>query len=189
MISIFPRYSSTGRSGDSMIHFPLVFLLRKCNHHFTDANSYVVDNEFAYIARVTYFTMRPARRSLRHIPRSRAFIESLRDLIISSTHGNLVNSILQMSFNSIPILDLALARDENSKQTFLNSLRDALLDVGFFYIKNTGIDDSLIDSVIEQGKAFFELPEENKIEVQMKNKASFLGKHLSGDTLAHHEYG
>ena len=80
-----------------------------------------------------------------------------------------------MSFTSLPILDLSLARNQSTKPTFLKSLRNALLDVGFLYITNTGIDDSLILDVIEQGKAFFDLSEEKKLEVQMKNKPSFLG--------------
>jgi len=80
-----------------------------------------------------------------------------------------------MSFSEIPLLDLSLARNASTKRAFLESLRDALLDVGFLYIKNTGIDDSLVHDVIEQGKAFFGLPEEKKLEVQMANKPSFLG--------------
>lgn len=80
-----------------------------------------------------------------------------------------------MSFDSIPILDLSLSRDQDTKPAFLESLREALLEVGFLYIKNTGIDDSLIKDVITQGKAFFDLPEAKKLEIQMKNVPSFLG--------------
>lgn len=80
-----------------------------------------------------------------------------------------------MSFDTIPILDLALSRDQNTKPAFLESLREALLEVGFLYIKNTGIDDSLIQDVITQGKAFFDLPEAKKLEIEMKNVPSFLG--------------
>ena len=81
-----------------------------------------------------------------------------------------------MSFSAIPVLDLSLVRNQDTKPAFLESLRNALLDVGFLYIKNTGIDDSLIQDVIEQGKAFFDLPDEKKLEVQMKKKPSFLGR-------------
>ena len=84
-----------------------------------------------------------------------------------------------MSFSSIPILDLSLARSPNTKPSFLDSLRDALLDVGFLYIKDTGIEDALTQDVIAQGKAFFDLPEEKKLEIQMKNVPSFLGKAYS----------
>lgn len=80
-----------------------------------------------------------------------------------------------MSFDTIPILDLALSRDQNTKPAFLESLREALLEVGFLYIKNTGIDDSLIQDVITEGKAFFDLPEAKKLEIEMKNVPSFLG--------------
>ena len=80
-----------------------------------------------------------------------------------------------MSFSAIPVLDLSLVRNQDTKPAFLESLRNALLNVGFLYIKNTGIDDSLIQDVIEQGKAFFALPDGKKLEIQMKKKPSFLG--------------
>ncbi|KAL8700442.1 MAG: hypothetical protein Q9201_005447 [Fulgogasparrea decipioides] len=84
-----------------------------------------------------------------------------------------------MSFDSIPVLDLSLARNLETKPAFLESLRHALLEVGFLYIKNTGIEDELIEDVITQGKAFFDLPDEKKLEVQMKNAPSFLGMNPS----------
>lgn len=77
-----------------------------------------------------------------------------------------------MSFDSVPILDLAQARHPDTKPTFLSSLRDALLTVGFFYIKNIGIDDSLIHDVVHQGREFFDLPQEEKLKIQMKNTKS-----------------
>lgn len=80
-----------------------------------------------------------------------------------------------MSFTSIPLLDLSLSRNPDTKPAFLESLREALLEVGFLYIKNTGIDDTLVQDVITQGKAFFDLPDEKKLEIQMKNVPSFLG--------------
>lgn len=80
-----------------------------------------------------------------------------------------------MSFTTIPVLDLSLSHNPDTKPTFLESLREALLQVGFLYIKNTGIDETLIRDVITQGKAFFDLPEEKKLEIQMKKVPSFLG--------------
>lgn len=80
-----------------------------------------------------------------------------------------------MSFSSLPILDLAHSRDPKTKPAFLESLRKVLLEVGFLYIKNTGIDDALIQDVIAQGRAFFDLPDEKKLEIEMKNAPSFLG--------------
>ncbi|PNS15971.1 UPF0676 protein [Sphaceloma murrayae] len=80
-----------------------------------------------------------------------------------------------MSFEAIPILDLSRARDETTKPAFLKDLRFAVLEVGFLYIKDTGIPDALVQDVIRLGKAFFDLPEEKKLAIEMKNKPSFLG--------------
>lgn len=66
------------------------------------------------------------------------------------------------SFTSIPILDLSLASDPKTKPEFLNQLRDALLEVGFLYIKNVGKPEELFPEVIAQGRAFFDIPEEEK---------------------------
>jgi len=85
-----------------------------------------------------------------------------------------------MSFDTIPILDLSLARSTSTKQSFLDDLRHALLEVGFLYIKNTGIPETLIQDVITQGKAFFDLPMEKKLEIEMKNAKSFLGYNKLG---------
>ncbi|KAL9099582.1 MAG: hypothetical protein Q9163_004939 [Psora crenata] len=88
-----------------------------------------------------------------------------------------------MSFSAIPILDISLSKRPDSKPAFLESLRNALLDIGFLYVKNTGIDHSLIQDVIAQGRSFFELPEGKKLEIQMKNKPSFLGYNKLGNEI------
>ena len=67
-----------------------------------------------------------------------------------------------MSFTSIPILDLQLARDSSTKPEFLKQLRHALMEVGFLYLKNVGISDELFHEVIKQGIAFFDIPLEEK---------------------------
>ncbi|KAL1958492.1 hypothetical protein VTO42DRAFT_4356 [Malbranchea cinnamomea] len=88
-----------------------------------------------------------------------------------------------MSFDSIPILDLSLARDPASKPDFLLALRRALLEVGFLYIKNTGIPDQLVKDVVTLGKQFFDLPLEKKLEIEMKNAPSFLGYSRLGNEI------
>ncbi|KAI1631658.1 Clavaminate synthase-like protein [Biscogniauxia mediterranea] len=80
-----------------------------------------------------------------------------------------------MSFTSIPILDLALAEDPETKPQFLADLRHALMEVGFLYLKNVGIPDDLWQQVISEGKAFFDIPMEEKLKIEMKNAPSFLG--------------
>lgn len=76
---------------------------------------------------------------------------------------------MSSSFQSIPVLDYSLSLSSETKPAFLKQLRHALLEVGFLYIKNTGIADELIKEVIELGKIFFDLPEEEKLRIEMKN--------------------
>ncbi|GAB7364732.1 hypothetical protein MBLNU230_g5531t1 [Neophaeotheca triangularis] len=91
-----------------------------------------------------------------------------------------------MAFTSIPILDLSLARDNATKPDFLLQLREALLNVGFLYLKNTGIDQDLYDQVCREGIAFFDLPEEDKLAIEMKNEKSFLGYSKLGNEITAH---
>ncbi len=67
-----------------------------------------------------------------------------------------------MAFSTIPILDLSLAKDPSTKPEFLDSLRHALLEVGFLYLKNVGISEELVQQVMKEGKGFFDLPMEEK---------------------------
>ena len=80
-----------------------------------------------------------------------------------------------MSFDAIPVLNLSHANDPVTKPSFLNELRSALLEVGFLYISHTGIDEQLTEDVITNCQAFFDMPEEAKLAIEMKNAKSFLG--------------
>ncbi|PMD38434.1 putative isopenicillin N synthetase [Hyaloscypha variabilis F] len=91
-----------------------------------------------------------------------------------------------MSFDSIPILDLSQAKDPTTKPQFLDQLRHALLEVGFLYLKNVGIPEELTQKVIKEGVAFFDLPMEEKLKIEMKNAPSFLGySRLDAEITAH----
>ncbi|KAK0117971.1 hypothetical protein ONS95_012282 [Cadophora gregata] len=97
-----------------------------------------------------------------------------------------------MSFDSIPILDLAEAKDPSTKPKFLEQLRHALLEVGFLYLKNVGVPEELTQKVIKEGICFFDLPMEEKLKVEMKNAPSFLGysrldAEITAQTIDHRE--
>ena len=77
-----------------------------------------------------------------------------------------------MSFTSIPILDLAEAEDPATKPQFLANLQHALMEVGFLYLKNVGISDDVFRQVIEEGKAFFDIPTEEKYVCKPQNHLS-----------------
>lgn len=73
-------------------------------------------------------------------------------------------------------MSLAQARSTSTKPAFLSKLKDAILNVGFLYISDTGIPDALIKDVILETRSFFEgLSEEEKLKIEMKNEKSFLG--------------
>jgi isopenicillin N synthase-like dioxygenase len=87
------------------------------------------------------------------------------------------------SFASIPILDLSLADNPSTKPVFLNDLRHAIIDIGFLYIKNFGIDQDFLDKVCSTGKQFFTLPLEEKLRIEMKNGPHFLGYSRLGNEI------
>jgi isopenicillin N synthase-like dioxygenase len=87
------------------------------------------------------------------------------------------------SFDTIPILDLSFADDPETKPQFLSDLRHAIIDVGFLYIKNFGIDQAFLDEVCEVGKRFFSLPTEEKLRIEMKNGPHFLGYSRLGNEI------
>ncbi len=80
------------------------------------------------------------------------------------------------AFSAVPILPLSHARAQDTKPAFLAQLRDTLLNVGFLYLSETGLDEGLVERVCEEATGFFEeLPLEEKEKVEMKNQKSFLG--------------
>ncbi|OCK74511.1 Clavaminate synthase-like protein [Lepidopterella palustris CBS 459.81] len=92
------------------------------------------------------------------------------------------------SFSHIPILPLSQARNPSTKAVFLASLRDALLNVGFLYLSETGLPEDLVADVVAECHKFFEeLPWEEKERIEMKNCRSFLGwSRLDNETTASH---
>ena len=49
-----------------------------------------------------------------------------------------------------------------TKPEFLRQLRHALMEVGFLYLENVGEVEELFEQVITRGKAFFDIPTEEK---------------------------
>jgi len=87
------------------------------------------------------------------------------------------------SFTSVPVLDLSLARSEETKPGFLDDLRHALIEVGFLYIRNTGISEDLTAQIIKLGLSFFDLPYDEKLRLEMKNSPHFLGYSRLGNEI------
>ncbi|KAL2153915.1 hypothetical protein VTH82DRAFT_2591 [Thermothelomyces myriococcoides] len=78
-------------------------------------------------------------------------------------------------FTVVPTLDLSLASSPETKAQFLSELRDALVRVGFFYVKNHSIPGHVQQDAIQKSTEFFNLPLEKKLEVETVNSRHFLG--------------
>ncbi|KAL2788523.1 hypothetical protein BJX66DRAFT_327080 [Aspergillus keveii] len=79
------------------------------------------------------------------------------------------------SFTTIPILDYAASTSAATKSAFLADLRNALVNVGFFYLVNAPIAPSIRENLVKKCKTLFELPLEKKLEIEMVNSKHFLG--------------
>jgi len=90
------------------------------------------------------------------------------------------------TFTSLPVLPLSAALNPATKPQFLRDLRDALLNVGFLYLSETGLPEGLVQDVIKEcGRFFEELPRGEKEKIEMKNERSVLGwSRLDNETTA-----
>lgn len=77
---------------------------------------------------------------------------------------------------NLPILDLAqLDEGPEAAAAFRDSLRAATHDVGFFYLTGTGVTPELEARLHRTARAFFELPEADKLAIENVNSPQFRG--------------
>src|ERR1700731_3905868 len=84
---------------------------------------------------------------------------------------------------SLPILDLSLflSQSAENKALFVSNLQDAVLQYGFFYLKNApSLTPELQDQALSQARAFFALPLEEKLKIEMINSPHFRGYQRMG---------
>jgi isopenicillin N synthase-like dioxygenase len=79
--------------------------------------------------------------------------------------------------NSIPLLDLSRfdSAGPDGSVAFLEELRDAARQVGFFYITGHGIERTLLDGLMASARRFFALAEPDKLAVEMVKSPHFRG--------------
>lgn len=83
------------------------------------------------------------------------------------------------SFTEIPVIDLLLASNAETEAHTLAQLRRALVEVGFLYVKNHGVPESVISDIQSALPRLFALPPEAKADVALAKSPHFLG--YSGD--------
>ncbi|RFA14422.1 oxidoreductase [Subtercola boreus] len=76
----------------------------------------------------------------------------------------------------LPVLDLSrLDRGDAEAEAFRSELRQATHEFGFFYLTGHGVPQPLIDRVIGAARAFFALPEADKLAIENLQSAQFRG--------------
>lgn len=76
----------------------------------------------------------------------------------------------------IPILDLdKLDQGGLATKGFLDDLRFAARHVGFFYLTGHGIEQSQIDKLFATSRRFFDLPDPEKLAIEMIHSPQFRG--------------
>ncbi|KAJ5816772.1 putative 2-oxoglutarate-dependent dioxygenase [Penicillium robsamsonii] len=78
-------------------------------------------------------------------------------------------------FTNIPVLDYDQTTQPNARQEFLARLREALVNVGFLYLKNPPVPIDVQETLVQKAKEMFELPLEKKQQLEMVNSKHFLG--------------
>ncbi|KAI6140637.1 hypothetical protein BKA82DRAFT_4210903 [Pisolithus tinctorius] len=69
------------------------------------------------------------------------------------------------AFDSIPIIDIGHASTPEERAALARQIRDACMNVGFFYISNHGIPQETIGKVFSAVEAYFSLPVETKMKL------------------------
>jgi len=90
-------------------------------------------------------------------------------------------------FTSLPILDYSLLSSPETRQEFILQLRDAVINVGFFYLSNPPIPPALLASLIDYIPRLFALPQEEKDKIALENTPYFLGYSRLGKEMTHGE--
>ncbi|MBC8160046.1 MAG: isopenicillin N synthase family oxygenase [Roseiflexaceae bacterium] len=84
-------------------------------------------------------------------------------------------------WTALPVLDIARFEGEPAERAaFLEELRRTATGLGFFYITGHGVDQGLIDQVLNHSRRFFALPEADKLEIEMVNSPHFRGYNRKG---------
>lgn len=80
----------------------------------------------------------------------------------------------RQSFDRIPLVDVSALVASGDQMAVAQKFRWALTNVGFMYVKNHGIPQSVIDAAFVASKQIFDLPEEAKSALHIRNSGQAL---------------
>lgn len=100
-----------------------------------------------------------------------------RDGHFNNTREILTGPNAYQTFNEIPQIDIGgIFSDKlEDRMAVAKEIANACENVGFFYIKNHGIDQDFIDDMFETSRKFFEQPIEKKMELWCFKNPTFRG--------------
>ncbi|MFD9894886.1 isopenicillin N synthase family dioxygenase [Amycolatopsis sp. NPDC059027] len=85
---------------------------------------------------------------------------------------------------ALPLIDISKFRDPAAdRAAFLDELRRAAREVGFFYVVGHGVPETLTTGIFDVAKRFFALPVEARLEIENVHSPQFRGYTRTG-----HEY-
>jgi len=87
---------------------------------------------------------------------------------------------------TLPVLDVGpfLAGEDGALETLAGEIRDACENIGFFFIRNHGVTDDLIERIFAETKRFHDQPMEKKLELAIdQNQRGYI---QPGATLVKH---
>lgn len=87
---------------------------------------------------------------------------------------------MAVNFTSIPLVDYNDSLSPDTKPRFLSALRSALVDVGFFYLQNPPIEVEIREALVKTTGAFFDLPTDKKVELDVVESKHFRGYACAG---------
>ncbi len=72
----------------------------------------------------------------------------------------------RLDFDKIPVIDIGamMGDDETAKQQAAKQIREAAVNVGFFYVRNHGVPEAAIKAAHETATRFYDLPEDIKCQ-------------------------
>jgi len=81
------------------------------------------------------------------------------------------------AFHEIPVIDFAdaFSEDIEKRKVLARKIYEACVRVGFFYIRNHRVDESIMEGVFSAAKDFFNLPLDEKMEIDLNKSPHFRG--------------
>ncbi len=79
-------------------------------------------------------------------------------------------------FDAVPLIDIhPLVAGGGGEAEVADAIRDACINVGFFYVSGHGIDHALVAGAFDAAQRFFRLPEEDKRAVSIRHSDKMRG--------------